>query len=624
MKTLAPGITRTRTLLISLFLLIPSFSLSQLKPFTFAFLSDTHVGSGTGAEDLAITVEDLNAIDSVAFVVLTGDITEFGANKEFEETKIILNKLNKPYYIIPGNHDTKWSESGCSHFAKVFGADRFVFQHGGYTFFGLHEGPMMRMGDGHFAPEDIRWVDSLLATIPEQAPLFFLTHYPLDSGLDNWFEMTDRLRKRNTQAVLVGHGHSNRKMEFEGIPGIMGRSNLRAQAKQNGYNLVTLQADSAFFHVRHPGKETRPAWHAIGLGTRTYEESGTAFSRPDYIVNSQYTSVTPVWKVSTGYTITGGAAIAGDRVIAGDRSGVVRALNAETGKELWKFRSVNAVLTTPEVSGNAVVATSTDGNVYALDLKTGKELWHHSTGLPNVACPAIQDEIVYVGGSDGKFRAIRLKDGSAVWTFDSVKAFIETKALVTATSVIFGAWDSYLYCLDKANGSLIWKWNNGTNGRGLSPAAEWPVAANGRIFVVAPDRAATVLEEKDGSVVWRSKAHQVRESAGISKDGARFYAKCMNDTLFAYDAASNVEKLVWATDCKYGYDIDPSMPMERDGKVFFGTKNGLVFCLDGKTGSIEWTHKISNTIVNTVAPIDGKSVVVTDFDGNIVLLRNSD
>jgi len=98
----------------------------------------------------------------------------------------------------------------------------------------------------------------------------------------------------------------------------------------------------------------------------------------------------------------------------------------------------------------------------------------------------------------------------------------------------------------------------------------------------------------------------------------------MNDTLFAYDAASNVEKLVWATDCKYGYDIDPSMPMERDGKVFFGTKNGLVFCLDGKTGSIEWTHKISNTIVNTVAPIDGKSVVVTDFDGNIVLLRNSD
>jgi outer membrane protein assembly factor BamB len=158
--------------------------------------------------------------------------------------------------------------------------------------------------------------------------------------------------------------------------------------------------------------------------------------------------------------------------------------------------------------------------------------------------------------------------------------------------------------------------------RGLSPVAEWPVTSHGRIFVVAPDRAATVLDEGSGSVIWRSKVHQVREAAGVSLDGERFYGKGMNDTLFAFKAGSSEKDLAWATACGFGYDIDPSMPQESGGRVYFGTKNGLVYALDAESGTIDWAHKISNTIVNTVAPVDRQSVVVTDFDGNVTKLTD--
>src|SRR5574341_841193 len=120
-----------RLILSSLVSLLSFHSMAQTKSFTFAWLSDTHVGSTTGTEDLRATVRDINSMDSVAFVILSGDITEMGWNAEFDLAKQILDSLNKPYYIVPGNHDTKWSESGCTKFSHVFGADRFVFEYGG-------------------------------------------------------------------------------------------------------------------------------------------------------------------------------------------------------------------------------------------------------------------------------------------------------------------------------------------------------------------------------------------------------------------------------------------------------------------------------------------------------------
>src|ERR1700744_2696338 len=103
--------------------------------FKFAHVSDTHVGgSVTAADDLRSTVRDINADVELKFVILTGDITEFGADTELQLAKQILDSLNKPWYIIPGNHDANWSESGANSFRKVFGAETTTFQYGGYLF----------------------------------------------------------------------------------------------------------------------------------------------------------------------------------------------------------------------------------------------------------------------------------------------------------------------------------------------------------------------------------------------------------------------------------------------------------------------------------------------------------
>ncbi|NTV81707.1 MAG: hypothetical protein HGA24_09840, partial [Candidatus Aminicenantes bacterium] len=89
-------------------------------PLCFAWLSDTHVGSDRGAADLRASVADINKQGSFAFVLVTGDITEMGLYANLRTAKDILDGLRVPYHIIPGNHDTKWSESGGSDVTRLW------------------------------------------------------------------------------------------------------------------------------------------------------------------------------------------------------------------------------------------------------------------------------------------------------------------------------------------------------------------------------------------------------------------------------------------------------------------------------------------------------------------------
>ncbi len=77
-------------LLVLLFSIFISFA--QTKSFRFAFISDTHIGSPNGGaeEDLRRTVADINSMKDIAFIVITGDITELGKEEEFKDGEKII------------------------------------------------------------------------------------------------------------------------------------------------------------------------------------------------------------------------------------------------------------------------------------------------------------------------------------------------------------------------------------------------------------------------------------------------------------------------------------------------------------------------------------------------------
>ncbi len=152
---------------ILVFARVPS---AQAEGLRFAWLSDTHVGSTTSEADLRDSVRAINGLEGLSFVVVSGDVTEYGSREQLTLAHQILSELKVPSYAIPGNHDTKWSESGATDFARIWPADRFHFEREGIVFVGIHQGPLMRMGDGHWAPQDVRWLEETLRKVGKTKP----------------------------------------------------------------------------------------------------------------------------------------------------------------------------------------------------------------------------------------------------------------------------------------------------------------------------------------------------------------------------------------------------------------------------------------------------------------------
>jgi outer membrane protein assembly factor BamB/predicted phosphodiesterase len=602
-----------------------------VAPLRFAWLSDTHVGSDRGAADLRASVADINKQANVAFVLVTGDVTEMGLYKNFREAKDILDGLRVPCHIIPGNHDTKWSDSGGSDFRRIWGDDRFAFESGGFRFIGLHQGPVLRMGDGHFAPQDVRWLGERLAEAGAGAkPIIFVTHYPIDPAIDNWFVVLDKLKTVPTAAVLCGHGHANRVLDLEGLTGIMGRANVGTKDAAPGYTIVEFGAKGLVFAER-TGEKTRPPWHRVVLGKsgRPAVPRGRAAGaakpaaappRPDFGVNALYPDVKVRWRFDAGWTIASPAAVSGDTVVFGDASGAVRAVRIADGSIAWEFKTDDPVYAAPAVGGGRVVFGGTDGAIYALDARRGTLAWKVQAGGPIVACPSVADGIVYIGSNDHVFRAIRASTGEALWSQDGIDGFIEAKPLVAGGMVVFGAWDGRLYALEAKTGRMAWTWQGERASPFYAPAACWPVAAAGRVFIVAPDRMMTAIELASGRELWRTDNIAVRESIGLSEDGKRVYVRAVENVIAAVDPGADGQEAVWETDAGFGQDISSAQLAEKDGVLFYGTKNGLLLALDGATGAVKWKHRVGVALLNTVTAISGREAVVTDHDGRVTLV----
>jgi 3',5'-cyclic-AMP phosphodiesterase len=81
-------------------------------------ISDLHIGSQFLEDKFDLLVEEVNELNPDT-IVITGDLTNEGLMKEYQECKSLLSKFNtKKIIIMPGNHD--YRNTGYLLFKKFF------------------------------------------------------------------------------------------------------------------------------------------------------------------------------------------------------------------------------------------------------------------------------------------------------------------------------------------------------------------------------------------------------------------------------------------------------------------------------------------------------------------------
>lgn len=600
-------------------------AMAQEAPVKFAFLTDLHYSAGSGAvSDISRCVKDVNTLDGLDFVLIGGDLTDFGTDEEIAAVKQMLDSLRYKYYVVAGNHDAKWSESGCNTFLKVFGYEHFEFECKGWRFIGCNSGPDMRMAPALIPRESMEWLKGLR---PGKKTIF-VNHYPQDTSVLNYFDVTRELKRIGTRFEIGGHWHTNVALDYDGLPGILNRSTLTA-GKQPGYNVITVLEDSVSVSERRLYGSTTvqfEPWYSKKLtevkDTVTYDADGLPASYPwmRYDVNRN-NSVTEVWKFKDDSNIVAGFARDGGKAWYTTASGNVRCISLKDGSRIWSKKFPGKLFSTPAVQGKYLVFGCTDGNIYAVNSRNGKTIWKYAARKSVLGSPVIFDGKVYVGASDGCFRALDLKTGKAVWTYSELQGFVECRAFVDKDQVVFGTWGNRLYSLDPQTGALQWEWKCGKPSRMYSPAAVWPVKACGKIFIAVPDRRLYALDAATGKELGHCD-RSARESVGISPDGRKVYCKSMWHTITSVDAESLVPD--WCAETGTGYDISPTSIACIGDEVIMPTDKGNIVGFSSVDGSRLWAHKISIALVNPMEVWTGRGetyILASTMDGTVALLR---
>lgn len=608
-------------------------TLISAQTFRFAQLTDIHLSPGNASRetDLMNSITAINAMSDVEFVLITGDVSEKGDRETLQRAKELFANLKVPYYIVMGNHETKWSDSGCTAWQEIFGYERFQMKHKGVHFLGFNTGPLMRMAYGHVVPQDLSWLDQELSRLPKQEPVIIVSHYPfMDGDVDNWYQATDILRKYNVRLCIGGHYHSLRNLSYDGIPGLLMRATCRDAEKPSGFGLYEVTPDSIrSFCCTHGQPAAQWASYSMqgeirNINGEILNPLAGAKAYPSMQDNVTFSQVHETWLLQTGVGVYSSPAYSKGIVYVGDDLGVLSAYDVRDGHRLWQFQTQARIVGTPAADKGVVVVSSADHCIYGLSAKQGKLLWKVTCEEPVLGAVTIDGNQCYVGASDHRMRCIDIRKGTVRWVLDGITGYIETKPLVTRRHVVFGAWDNNLYSADRKTGALQWTWHVDKGSTHYSPAAVWPVEAQGKVFVADPDRALSAIDALTGETVWRTKQSMVRETVGLSQDGKRIYSKTMNDSIVCYQTTGNQPIELWATAVGFGYEHAPSMPVERDGVVYGSTKDGMIFALEALSGQLLWRHKVGNSLISTVVPIGKGQVLFTSTDGVIGLLSTTD
>lgn len=157
-------------------------------------------------------VQKINTLESLDFVAIAGDLSEFGVLQEMEWLARELERMNAPYVAIIGNHDLV--NKGASVFDKMYGDLNYSFIYRGIKFI-CHDTNGREYGFSGKAP-DIKWLTEQVQ--PEVGVIGFvgISHVPpnsedFDPGLiQSYHSLFDQ-----TPSFLASfHAHTHTYAEF--------------------------------------------------------------------------------------------------------------------------------------------------------------------------------------------------------------------------------------------------------------------------------------------------------------------------------------------------------------------------------------------------------------------------
>ncbi|MDK9736178.1 outer membrane protein assembly factor BamB [Vibrio sp. D404a] len=365
---------------------------------------------------------------------------------------------------------------------------------------------------------------------------------------------------------------------------------------------------------------------ALGLLAGCASEEDTVIMAPVPTVTSEFTP-SQEWSASVGdgvghYFSKLTPEYAYDKVFVASRDGMLKALDPETGKEIWKTDLEKDVIA--RISGGLtagygkVFLGSENGEMIAVDEETGEELWRVSVNGEVLAAPATENNMVLVHTSRGMMVALDQATGEEKWTISTEVPSLTLRgdsAPVTVSGGVFwGTANGRLAAAIVDRGQLIWQQPVGTPKGAteidrLVDVDSSPVVLGGTLYTVGVNGQLIAIDLRSGKPVWK---RNYSSAIDLASDGSRLFVVTDNDHLAAVDARSGTE--IWSTSLLENRLL--TAPAIINGYVVVGDTEGYLHWLDRATGDFVAQQLVDDSGF-AVAPIELSG-------GYLVVTRNGD
>lgn len=315
------------------------------------------------------------------------------------------------------------------------------------------------------------------------------------------------------------------------------------------------------------------------------------------------------WQTNIGGEAISSPIIYNGTLFAGNGDGKeVYALDAASGRQLWKFTTGGSVESTPAAANGSVVVCSYDGYVYRLDASTGKQLWKYYAKSGIYSSPLIYDNKVFVGTDDGSFYALNLDSGLIAW---SLPKATQSSPAADKGRVFVGTYDGTFYALDAESGHEVWSYDT------KDSIHSSPLIHNNTVYVATRNGTLYAFDTISGSIRWTyDLGYNADATPSINPATETLYIGTYGGRLFALDATNG--SLRWVSDF-YG-PIYQSVAVS--GCLYGATQDGKLFALDSANGSGLWTYSLKSGAFASPA-VDGGRLYMATLGGDIVAFKES-
>jgi outer membrane protein assembly factor BamB len=317
---------------------------------------------------------------------------------------------------------------------------------------------------------------------------------------------------------------------------------------------------------------------------------------------------------------------------------VLRCLEAESGKELWKYdykaaRASGAASgfagarSSPTVSGGKVVTLGVQGMLSCVNASSGEKIWSKETpGHPRFftsSSPIVVDGlcIAQFGGEDsGGIAAYDLEKGDEKWKWTGDGTAYASPVLLTVdgTKMIVTETSKNIVGISLSDGKLLWKMPFAGEQRAYNACT--PIVDGQTVIFSGSNRGtkAIKIEKKDDGFatkeLWSNPDNSVQFNSPVVHDGLVF-GLTISDKLFCIKADG---KTAWSSEIKgkkgYGSIVDTGsvlLSLTPAGQL-------IVYEPSDKEFKELATYKVSGSETYAYPVIAGKRIYVKDKDSLIM------